>query len=259
VNAAAFPRELLPAELFGHSRGAFSGAREERAGLFRAADQGTLFLDEIADLPLDLQPVLLRVLEERLVRPVGSERVVPVDVRVVCATHQDLRALVTNGAFRLDLHARLAEVELRVPSLRERRHTLPALLAALCEAHEMGKVSVSTDAMEAIALHEFSQNVRELKSLLGRLKIFGTPPFELDRAFLEREAPHVLSASSRTTPRKATPVSVSPPGITRELLLAKLERHGQRVSLVADDLQTSRTQVYRWLKRFGIDTPTNRD
>ena len=258
VNCGAVPRELFPAELFGHSRGAFSGADRERAGLFRAAEAGTLFLDEIGDLPLELQPALLRVLEYRTVRPIGSEREAPVDVRVVAATNRDLRAEVERGAFRLDLYARIAQVEIRVPALRERRHTLPALLAALSASHEIGDLRVTPDAMEAVALYGFEKNVRELKNLLGRLKIFGSSPFNLDLAFLEREAPQVV-ASLREL-QKDPPALKSMPSraVTREELLAALARNDQRVAGAADELRTSRTQVYRWLKRFGIEGPSRR-
>ena len=258
LNCAAVPRELFPAELFGHSRGAFSGADRERAGLFRAADSGTLFLDEIGDLPLELQPALLRVLEHRAVRPIGSEREVSVDVRVVAATHRDLRAEVERGAFRLDLYARIAQVEIRVPALRERRHTLPALLAALSASHEISDLRIASDAMEAVALHGFEQNVRELKNLLGRLKIFGSPPFKLDLAFLEREAPEVM-ASLRNLQKDAPALKSAPsPAVTREELLTALARNDQRVAGAAQELGTSRTQVYRWLKRFGIEGPSRR-
>jgi transcriptional regulator with GAF, ATPase, and Fis domain len=258
VNCAAVPRELFPAELFGHSRGAFSGADRERAGLFRAAESGTLFLDEIGDLPLELQPALLRVLEDRNVRPIGSEREVPVDVRVVAATNRDLRAEVERGAFRLDLYARIAQVEIRVPALRECRHTLPALLASLSASHEIDDLRVTPDAMEAVALYGFEKNVRELKNLLGRLKIFGSSPFNLDLAFLEREAPEVI-ASLREL-QKDPPALKSTPAhaVTREELLAALARNNQRVAGAAEELRTSRTQVYRWLKRFGIEGPSRR-
>lgn len=256
INCAAVPRDLFPAELFGHSRGAFSGADKERAGLFRAAESGTLFLDEIGDLPLELQPALLRVLEYRAVRSIGSERETPVDVRVIAATNRDLRAEVERGAFRLDLFARIAQVELRVPALRERRHTLPALLAALSASHEMSDLRVTPDAMEAVALYGFEKNVRELKNLLGRLKIFGASPFNLDLAFLEREAPEVMASLRELQTPPPALKSAPARAVSREELLAALARNDQRVAGAAADLRTSRTQVYRWLKRFGIDSPS---
>lgn len=255
VNCAALPRELLPAELFGHSRGAFSGAGKERSGLFRAADAGTLFLDEIGDMPLELQPALLRVLECRAVRPIGCEREVPVDVRVIVATHRDLHAQVEQGTFRLDLYARLAQVEVRISALRERRHTLPALVSALSASHQMGHVTVTPDAMEALALHGFEQNVRELKNLLRLLKIFSSPPFDLDLAFLAREAPQVLTSLRGLREQAPTAKPAPAPAVTREELLMVLARNGQRVAGVARELDTSRTQVYRWMKRFGIEGP----
>lgn len=259
VNCAALPRELLTSELFGHVRGAFSGARDEREGLFRSAEGGSLFLDEIGDLPLELQPALLRAIQERTVRPVGGEREVPVDVRVMAATHHDLGALVEAGTFRLDLHARLAEVELRVPALRERRHTLPALLEVLARAHGLDDFSVTADAMERLARGHFPQNIRQLKSLLGRLKVFGAPPFALTLEFLRREAPDLFEALPLRDQRDTKLVSgAPPPAVSREALMHALSRHGHRVADVARELGTSRTQIYRWLKRFGLETPSGR-
>ncbi|MDF3069053.1 MAG: Response regulator of zinc sigma-54-dependent two-component system [Polyangiaceae bacterium] len=253
VNCAALPRELLVSELFGHTRAAFSGAAAERQGLFRAARGGTLFLDEIGDMPLEHQPVLLRVLQEKSVRPVGSERELPTDVRVVAATHRDLSQSVDEGSFRLDLHARLAEVELRAPPLRERRHTLPDLIRTI--GARLGiEPRVTTEAMELLALGRWPQNVRELAALLNRLKLFGAPAYELNRAFLAQEAPHLLASRDASVP----PPLGNGPEITRELLEASLARHQHRVAEVARELDTSRTQVYRWLKRFGLDTPSGR-
>jgi transcriptional regulator with GAF, ATPase, and Fis domain len=254
VNCAALPRELLASELFGHTRAAFSGASTERQGLFRAARGGTLFLDEIGDMPLEHQPVLLRVLQERSVRPVGSERELPTDVRVVAATHRDLSQRVAEGAFRLDLHARLGEVELHAPPLRERAHTLPDLIEEI--GARLGiEPQVTTEAMEFLALGRWPQNVRELAALLNRLKLFGAPAYELNRAFLAQEAPHLLAAREITA---QSPPRSNAPEVTRELLEASLARHQHRVADVAHELETSRTQVYRWLKRFGLDTPSGR-
>jgi DNA-binding NtrC family response regulator len=256
INTAALPRELLGSELFGHTRGAFSGANAERLGLFRSAQGGTLFLDEIGDVPLELQPALLRALEVRAVRPVGSEREVPVDVRVVAATHQDLRERTEAGAFRLDLRARLAELELRVPALRERLHTLPALVASLARALGVEPLEVTPSAMEALALGRWEQNIRALKSLVGRVAIFGAKPYTIDTAFLEREAPDLVRA--RTTP--ASPASNRPArsSVSREDLERALAEHDGRIADVASALGTSRTQVYRWLERHGLATSRGR-
>lgn len=258
VNTAALPRELVSTELFGHSRGAFSGAHSEHLGLFRSANGGTLFLDEIGDFPLELQPTLLRVLEDRRVRPVGAERDLPVDVRVIAATHQDLQARVQAGTFRLDLHARLAELELKVPALRERRHSLPALIASLAASQGLPAVRVTADAMELLALHSFPQNIRELRNLVGRLKTFGSPPFDLDLQFLAREAPALLIERRREETTLTEP-NLASSGPTRGELVNALSLHRGKVADVAKELKTSRTQVYRWLKRFGLAAPTLRN
>src|SRR4029077_6812650 len=134
LNCASIPREIIAAELFGHTRGAFSGAAREREGLFRSAQGGTLLLDEIGDMPVDLQAALLRVLQERVVRPVGSDHELPVDVRVLSATHADLQHGMQSGRFRADLYARLAQGVLRLPPLRERRVELVPLLRELGRA-----------------------------------------------------------------------------------------------------------------------------
>lgn len=258
VNCSAFARDLLAAELFGHTRGAFSGATAPRAGLFRAADAGTLFLDEIGDMPLELQPMLLRVLQEGCVRPVGHDREVPVDVRVIAASHHDFEALLATGRFRVDLHARLAQVELEVPPLRERTEQLPQLIATL--ADQLGiAVSVELEAMTALAAHSWPENVRELQNLLTRLKLFGDAPYVLDLALLEREAPKIARrAHQPASGSAASPNSEVPAGYTRSELVAALERHSGKVAELARELGTSRTQVYRWLKRWGIEPPTRK-
>jgi transcriptional regulator with PAS, ATPase and Fis domain len=253
VNCAALSENLVGSELFGHVRGAFSGAGAERPGLFRAAQGGTLLLDEIGDLPLSLQPALLRALQERAVRPIGAEREIPVDVRIVAATHQDLRRAVDQNRFRRDLFARLSQVELRLPPLEERTYELGSLITAI--AARLGlAVRVSADAMEALALWDWPNNVRELENLLLKLRVFSGRG-ELDRTFLEREAPEMLEhiRTSRTSqPGPAADRSKRP---SREELSQALARHAGNIVLVAQEYGTSRTQVYRWLKRYGLGTP----
>jgi propionate catabolism operon transcriptional regulator len=253
VNCASLSESLVGSELFGHTRGAFSGAGVERPGLFRAAHGGTLLLDEVGDLPLSLQPSLLRVLQERAVRPVGAEREIPVDVKIVAATHQDLRLAMDQNRFRRDLFARLSQVELRLPTLKERTYELHDLVVRI--AARLGlRVNVSADAMEALALWDWPENVRELENLLHKLRVFSGGRSELDRAFLEREAPELLEGirTSRSENPPAPGVSKRP---SREELERALARHAGNVAAVASELGTSRTQVYRWLKRFGLGTP----
>jgi two-component system response regulator PilR (NtrC family) len=172
VNCGAIPENLLEAEFFGARKGSYTGATADRDGYFQAARGGTLFLDEIGDLPLAMQSKLLRAIQERSVRPLGSTQEETVDVRIVSATHRDLAADVQSGRFRQDLYYRLNVIEIVIPPLRERREDLPALCAALLAriAHESGMPvpALSEKALEAIAAHPLTGNVRELENLLHR-------------------------------------------------------------------------------------------
>jgi len=179
VNCAAIPGELLESELFGHVRGAFTGAVRDRPGRFRQAAGGTLFLDEIAELPLPLQAKLLRVLETRRVTPVGGEAEVVIDVRVVAATHQPLEALVAAGRFRGDLYHRLSALEIHLPALRQRRADIAALLEHFAGelALELGRpVALTPAAVAAATAHDWPGNIRELRNALLRAAAAGDGP-----------------------------------------------------------------------------------
>ncbi|KJJ96134.1 type 4 fimbriae expression regulatory protein PilR [Pseudomonas sp. 21] len=172
VNCGAIPSELMESEFFGHKKGSFTGAVEDKLGLFQAANGGTLFLDEVADLPLPMQVKLLRVIQEKAVRAVGGQQEVAVDVRVLCATHKDLAAEVAAGRFRQDLYYRLNVIELRVPPLRERREDIPLLtdrvLKRLAGDSGLATAAVSADALEKLKSYRFPGNVRELENMLER-------------------------------------------------------------------------------------------
>jgi two-component system response regulator AtoC len=176
VNCAALPRELMESEIFGHVKGAFTGADKARKGLFLEADRGTLFLDEIGELPLALQVKLLHVLEAKEIRPVGSEQVRKVDVRIVAATNRDLQAMAAEGRFREDLYFRLSAFHIWVPPLRERREDLPALIRYLLErgALRFGLRKApmpDAEAEEILVAHAWPGNVRELENVLHRAMI----------------------------------------------------------------------------------------
>ncbi|MDP9001394.1 MAG: sigma-54 dependent transcriptional regulator, partial [Myxococcota bacterium] len=178
VNTSAIPQELLEAEIFGHVRGAFTGAIQSRKGLLTEADGGTLLLDEIGDMPFGLQAKLLRVLQFGDVRPVGSDRSHHVDVRVVASTHRDLPALVRDGRFREDLYFRLNVLAVFVPPLRDRREDIPALaaqfLAEACQRAPGSPVrSISTEGLRALTESPWPGNVRELASVIERAVVFG--------------------------------------------------------------------------------------
>ena len=172
VNCGAIPTELMESELFGHKRGSFTGAVSDKKGLIPSAEGGTLFLDEIADLPLHMQVKLLRVIQEKAVRPVGEQLEVPVDVRVLSATHKNLSQLVVEGKFREDLFYRVNVIELRVPSLRERAEDVPelaeAILRRLGRRMKITPPSLSENAVAALKSYAFPGNVRELENILER-------------------------------------------------------------------------------------------
>jgi len=172
VNCGAIPAELMESEFFGHKKGSFTGAHADKQGLFQAADGGTLFLDEIAELPLPMQVKLLRAIQEKSVRPVGASGEVPVDVRILSATHKDLSAQVAAGSFRHDLYYRINVIELRVPPLRERGDDLPvladAILARLAGAQGRAVPHLGEDALSALRAYPFPGNVRELENILER-------------------------------------------------------------------------------------------
>ncbi|WP_019584397.1 sigma-54 dependent transcriptional regulator [Thioalkalivibrio sp. ALE16] len=172
VNCGAIPGELMESEFFGHRKGAFTGATQDHTGLFQSADGGTLFLDEVADLPLPMQVKLLRAIQERAIKPVGGTREIPVDVRILSATHHDLEKAVREGRFRQDLYYRLNVIELKVPPLRNRREDIERLAARILrrisEQWETGDLELAPDALAALQGHGFPGNVRELENILER-------------------------------------------------------------------------------------------
>ncbi len=172
VNCGAIPSELMESEFFGHTRGSFTGAIADKEGLFQAANGGTLFLDEVADLPLPMQVKLLRGIQEKAIRPIGSQQEIAVDVRILSATHKDLAAEVEVGTFRQDLFYRINVIELRVPSLRERAGDIPILaeelLSRIADDYQISKPKLSSDAISELGRYHFPGNVRELENILER-------------------------------------------------------------------------------------------
>jgi two-component system response regulator PilR (NtrC family) len=172
INCGAVPGELMESEFFGHVKGSFTGATGDKDGLFQAANGGTLFLDEVADLPMHMQVKLLRVIQEKAVRPIGARQEIPVDVRILSATHKNLAALVEHGTFRQDLFFRINVIEVRVPPLRERREDIPLLAASILDriAQDWGieRPKLSAEALAALEGYDYSGNVRELENVLER-------------------------------------------------------------------------------------------
>ena len=251
VNCGAIPDNLVEAELFGHRKGAFSGADQERPGLVRSADGGTLFLDEIGDLPQGAQAALLRVLQEHEVQPVGASRPVPVDLRVLAATHRDLEALLGDGSFRADLLARLDGVTLELPPLRDRPEDVPLLIAQLLAklAPQRPEVKLAPEAGLALLLYDWPLNVRELEqTLAGALALSGAGRIELVHL------PRAVRDGKRVPGPALPPRKLSDEEKRRrQELVSLLQEHGGNLASVARALGKGRTQIVRWVQRYGLD------
>jgi DNA-binding NtrC family response regulator len=262
VNTTAIPESLAESTLFGHVAGAFTGASADHPGTFKQAHGGTLFLDEIGDLPLALQPKLLRALDERRITPVGARETVPVDVRIVAATNADLEARVHEGKFRGDLFARLAEITVRMPPLVERREdVLPLVVSALPKGH----APIEAALARALLLYDWPYNVREVMKVATELSVRGAGRELLTLDLVEerlRSRPSLSSPPSTgaggaiTAPRtgasgKSETVERDPVP-DKEQLVALLAKHAGVISEVARATGRSRKQVYRWLDQHGL-------
>jgi DNA-binding NtrC family response regulator len=249
VNSAAFPETLLESELFGHRRGAFTGASANKKGLFEHAGGGTVFLDEVAEMPLSMQAKLLRFLQTGEIRPVGDETVRRVDVRLVTATNKDLEREVEAGRFREDLYYRLAVIPIHVPALRERREDIPDLCSHFLRARgaKSGKVieGIERDALQLLMEHPWPGNVRELENVIER----GVALCRGPRIGVE-DLPHRLRERPVLLP--AQPVQ-SLPSLEKRHILDTLDRVGWNRKRAANLLQISTTTLWRRLKEFGID------
>jgi two-component system response regulator AtoC len=252
VNCAALTPSLIESELFGHRKGAFTGAATERQGLFQQADGGTLFLDEIAELPLDVQSKLLRVLEERVVTPLGGERPVPVDVRVVAATHRALREEVQKGAFREDLMYRLRVVPLFLPALRERRGDVELLLRRfLDEFNRRGPRRVeriAPEAMRALLDHHWPGNVRELRNVLEYAFAVGRGP----EIRLDELPPEFGEPEERAAPPAPARSARAPRDDEETRIRRALERSRDKVGEAAALAGMSRATFWRKRRKYGI-------
>ena len=251
VNCGALPENLVEAELFGARKGAFTGASDDKPGLIRASDQGTLFLDEIGDLPLRAQPALLRVLQEREVLPVGAIRAMPVDLRIVAATHRDLEAFAREDRFRADLLARVSGFVVRLPPLRERLEDFGLLIATLLSRHAGPDVTITGEAMRALLSHSWPLNVRELEHCLRSALALSTKRLEL--AHLPREVRDPSARDVERAPGKPRPRALAPEQLARrEELCALLISHRGNISAVARQLGKDRVQIRRWLRALDI-------
>jgi transcriptional regulator with PAS, ATPase and Fis domain len=254
LNCGAIPDSLLESEFFGHERGAFTGAVNRRLGKFELADQGTLFLDEVAELSPKAQVSLLRVLQQKEICRVGGEAAIPVDPRIITATHQDLKVLVRLGAFRADLYFRLNTITLKVPPLRQRIHDLPDLVNAILE--ELGTqfqreiIGVSRDFMSRLMKHGWAGNVRELRHVLTRAILLEDGPILEGEEF---EPDMTAELAPGATVSQSAGLAASPGEYN--MLLNALKASGGNKTLAAKRLGISRKTLYARLKKTNLFTP----
>jgi transcriptional regulator with GAF, ATPase, and Fis domain len=253
VNCGAIPEELLESEFFGHVRGAFTNAVNNREGRFSLADSGTIFLDEIGDMPLSLQIKLLRVLQERAFEPVGSSKTVNVNVRVIAATNQDLEQAIKDKRFREDLYYRLHVIPIEMPPLRERREDIPVLLQHFVERSRSQVKGISSDAMDVLCDYGWPGNVRELENLVERLVVV------CDGAVIQVE--DLPTPFSRKTRLAAVAPVVPSTGISlsnevnrfeTDLILQALEQTRWNKQQAAGLLRMNRTTLIEKIKRKGL-------
>jgi len=254
VNCAAISRELVESELFGHEKGAFTGADARRIGRFEAAHGGTIFLDEIGDMAPDTQAKVLRVLQERSFERVGGAKPIAVDVRVVAATHRDLEKDVTTGRFREDLYYRLKVVEIRLPALRERPEDLPALaerfLAQVAERLGRPKKRLAPDAEAALARHAWPGNARELRNLIEQAVVLA-PGEEIEAADLPIGGGALPARAAGELPfAEAKRAAVE--GFEREFLLRALRANGGNVSRTAEAIGMVRQSLQQKIRELGL-------
>ena len=248
VNCGAIPEGLLESELFGHKKGSFTGAVADRRGLFQAAQGGTLFLDEIGDMPLPLQVKLLRALEERKIRPVGSHEQYDVDVRVIAATHRKLEERIASGEFREDLYYRLNVVKLYIPTLAERREDIPLLanhfLTRLAERYRRGRLSLSPEATQILVSAPWPGNVRQLLNVIEQAVALAAT--EMIPESLVRQA---LDAGDTSL----TPLDEARRAFERDYLVRILKITGGNVTKAARLAGRNRTEFYRLLERHSLE------
>jgi two-component system response regulator GlrR len=248
VNCGAIPEGLLESELFGHKKGSFTGAVADRRGLFSAAQGGTLFLDEVGDMPLSLQVKLLRALEERKIRPVGSHESHDIDVRVISATHRKLEERIASGEFREDLYYRLNVVKLYIPALAERREDIPLLanefLSRLATRYRRGRLAFSPEAMQILVSAPWPGNVRQLLNVIEQAVALAAT--EVIPESLVRQALDVADTA-------LTPLDEARRAFERDYLVRILKITGGNVTKAARLAGRNRTEFYRLLERHSLE------
>ena len=255
INCAAIPRDLLESELFGHVKGAFTGAIKDKTGKFQLADGGTLFLDEVGELPLELQPKMLRALQERVVEPVGGNSQKKLDVRVVAATNLDIEKAIEDGVFREDLYYRLAVIPIHLPPLRQRRDDIPLLLRHFCAKHGAGEVTFDKASLTLLTGYAWPGNVRELENLVERLLIMRSGD-----TITSEDLPEKIrsgAALNGTTAGSGCIINLPDEGypleqLEREVVVQALERNQWNQAAAARFLRIPRhTLIYR-MEKYAI-------
>ncbi|GBC61359.1 sigma-54-dependent Fis family transcriptional re gulator [Desulfonema ishimotonii] len=247
VNCAAIPENLFESELFGHEKGAFTGASSSRKGRFELAKNGSLFLDEVGELPLSLQAKLLRALQEKKISRIGSEKEIPVDVRVLAATNRDLKKRVAEGAFREDLFYRLNVLDLEIPPLRRRKSDIPALVTFFTERYSPRPLPFDADAMTTLVKYAFPGNVRELEHMIQRITT-------LTRGSVIRAGdlpPEIRFQQATEQGSLAERLEI----LEREMLLSALEKHGWVQTRAAESLGISERVLRYKMKKQRISKP----
>ena len=258
LNCAAVPAELIESELFGHEKGSFTGAANRHIGKFEQAHHGTLFLDEIGDMPLAMQAKLLRVLEEGEVERIGGDKPVPVNVRVIVATHRNLEELVSEGKFRQDLFHRVYVFPLLLPALRERREDIPPLVehfAAMVSAQNGWKpMPFTPDAIAALSTYSWPGNVRELRNVVERVMLLATGN-EVDRTAVELALPRAKGTRANDIAMTAGvgPLAERVDQFEKQTILSELKKHSFNMTATAKELDLERSHLYKKCQHLGID------
>ena len=251
INCSAIPRDLLESELFGHTKGAFTGAIKEKSGKFQLADCGTIFLDEVGELLMELQPKLLRVLQEKEVEPLGGTKPQKLDVRVISATSLNMEKAIADGTFRDDLYYRLSVIPIHLPPLRERRKDIPLLIKYFSAKHGSDKISFDKEALEALSMFAWPGNVRELENTVERLLIMRSSDLirfgELPDKFREP------SSSHKNRMVRLPDEGYSLEQLEREIVIEALERNAWNQTAAARFLRIPRhTLIYR-IEKYNIE------
>jgi len=249
VNCAAIPRELIESELFGHVKGAFTGAIKDKRGKFELAGGGTLLMDEVSELGIDLQAKLLRVIQERVIEPVGSEKAIEVDIRFIAATNVDLKQRVSEGKFREDLFYRLNIIPIRLPSLRERSEDIPVLLREFLNRLSSGQnIEIDNHLMDRLREYSWPGNIRELENLVERMVILK----KSNLLTLEDLPPDFGSAGPSQIPVSGRTGDLTFHEAEKKLIIDALDKFGWNKSRAAEHLQIPRHILIYRMKRYGI-------